>query len=221
MKKKREMLLGFFALVYSITLLFSLVNTFAGYTNDRWKFFYMFTNQSNILILIWLIMFGLTVFFKTPFEKFVRNKNTIISLTVYISITYFIVALVLSPIYRGEFNPVSDGGELWTHNLTAFVMWFMYFLVEGEGTSTIKQSLVSLVYPICYFMMNLIIGATVTYTSGKKAYAYGFINPETYGGNYFILLIVILILLLIFSLFTVGLNKFKNYIDDNYHLEIE
>lgn len=220
MKSKKELLLGFSAFIYSITLLFVLINSFASYTTDRWEFFYKFTYQSNIIVLIWLVLFGLTVFFKTPFEKFIRNKNTIISITVYISITYFIVALVLEPIYKGAFNPVSDAGELWTHHLTPIVMWFMYFLVKGTGTSTIKQSLVSLIYPIIYFIANLIIGATVNYANGKPAYAYDFISPNAYGGNYLILFIVIVVLLLIFSAFTIGLNKFKNYIDTNYHTEL-
>lgn len=215
--KKKDLFLGFSALIYSITLLFVLISNFSGRQTEHWRFFYAFTQQSNILVLIWLIMFGISVFVKTPLEKFVRNKVVMTSLTVYISITYFIVALVLDPIYTGAFNPVSSSSELWLHHLTPIVMWIMFFLVKGEGLLTIKRALASLIYPLIYVVLNLVIGSSVKYLDGSSAYAYGFINPESYGGNYLILLVVIIVLLGIFSLFTVGLTKFKIYIDQEYH----
>lgn len=215
--KKKELFLGYIALIYSITLLFVLISNFTGKYSEQWRFFYQFTQQSNILVLIWLVLFGVSVFVKTPFEKFVRNKIVMTSLTVYISITYFIVALVLDPVYTGAFEPLSSSSELWLHHLTPIMMWIMFFLVKGEGILTIKKSLLSLIYPLLYVVLNLIVGSTIKFLDGSSAYAYGFINPESYGGNFLILLVVILVLLGIFSLFTVGLTKFKNYIDSEYH----
>ena len=146
--------------------------------------------------------------------KFTTNNIIMTALTVYISITYFIVALVLDPVYLGKFNPLSSGSELWLHHLTPIVVWILFALIKGEGDLNIKNSLLSLIYPLIYVVVNLVIGETLRYENSDKAYAYGFINPDTYGGNYFILLLVILGLLIVFTLFTIGLTKFKLYLND-------
>ncbi len=217
MTKKKELFLGYIAIIYSVTLSFILINNFAARANEKWRFFYAFTQQSNILILLWFILFGVYSF--TGKAKFVKNNILMTALTVYISITYFIVALVLDPIYKGAWIPVKSGSEFWLHHLTPIMMWLYYFLIKGEGELSPVKSLLSLSYPFVYFLFNLILGATATYLDGSKAYAYFFINPDTYGGNYFILLLVIIGLLLVFSLFTFLLTKLKLYIDRHYHLE--
>ncbi len=216
MKQKRDILLAFSAIVYSITLIFVMISNFTARSQEHWRFFYAFTQQSNILVLIWLLLFAFGVFKPTKLNHFIRNKVTITSLAVYISITYFIVALVLDPVYKGTFHPVKSSSELWLHHLTPVVMWFYYFLVKGTGEASIKKSLLSLVYPILYFGTNLIIGAVANYADGSPAYAYGFTNPANYS-NYFIFILFILALIAVFAVFTVGLAKFKTYIDTHYH----
>ena len=216
-KNKKELFLGYFALIYAITLLFILINSFGSRTEDHWRFFYAFTQQSNILVLLWLVLFGLSAFGVKKLDTFVRNRVLMTGLTVYISITYFIVALVLNPIYKGMFNPVSNGGELWLHHLSPIITWIFFFLVKGEGKITNKSAFLTLVYPILYVIANLIIGETVKYADGTRAYAYDFISPHSYGNNYFIFILVILTLLAIFSTFAVLLSKLKLYIDKNYH----
>lgn len=215
MKKKNDMFLGYLSGIYAITLLFILINNFAARTSEHWRFFYAFTQQSNILLLVWFILFTVNAF--TDKVNFVKNRILMTSLTVYISITYFITALVLDPVYAGAWIPVKSGSELWLHHLSPIIMWIYYFKVKGEGNLNIKNALLSLIYPLIYFIFNLIIGASFTYLDGTKAYAYNFINPESYGGNYFILLLVIVGLLIVFSLFTLGLTKLKLYVDENYH----
>lgn len=216
-EKRRDLLLGYFAFIFAITLLFVLINSLTGRTEDHWRFIYAFTQQSNILVLIWLVLFGLSAFGVKKLDGFVRNRIIMTALAVYISITYFIVALVLDPVYAGAFNPVKDGGELWLHHLSPIVVWIFFFLVEGKGSITKKQSFLTLIYPLLYVIVNLFIGANVLYANGDKAYAYDFISPHTYGNNYFIFLIVILVLLAIFSLFAILLGKLKLYFDKNYH----
>ncbi len=217
MKKKNELFLGYLSIIYAITLLFILVNNFAGRTQEKWRFFYAFTQQSNILLLIWFILFGVFAF--TNKVTFVKNRILMTALTVYISITYFIVALVLDPVYAGVWIPTKSGNELWLHHLSPIIMWIYFFKVKGEGNLNVKNALLSLIYPFIYFIFNLIIGANFTYLDGKKAYAYSFINPDTYGGNYFILSLLILGLLFAFSLFTFTLTKLKLYVDENYHID--
>lgn len=214
MRTKNNILKGYFILIYSITLLFVLINNFAARSSEHWRFFYAFTQQSNILALVWFVLLGIYLITGKEKLKFTTNNILMISLAVYLSITYFIVALVLDPIYLGKFNPLSSGSELWLHHLTPIVVWVLFAVIKGEGTISIKKSLLTLIYPLIYVVVNLIIGATVRYQNGDKAYAYGFINPDSYGGNYFILLLVILGLLIVFSLFTVGLTKFKQYLNN-------
>lgn len=211
--KKNELFLGFVSLVYSVTLLFVLISNFTNRSVDKWRFFYAFTQQSNLLVLVWLVLFGISVFKFPDLNKKIRNKTLMTSLTVYISITYFIVALVLDPIYTGKFNPLLSSSELWLHHLTPIVMWIMFFKVKGTSTIDVKKALLSLIYPLFYVVLNLIVGYTVTYDNGDMAFAYDFINPNSYN-NVFMLLVVITGLLVVFSLFTVGLTKFKLYIDD-------
>lgn len=216
MTKRKNVLTGFFILIYSLTLLFILINSLAGMNIDRWRFFYNFTQQSNILLLVWFVLLALYLITDNQKLKWTKNRILMTALTVYISITYFIVALVLDPIYAGNFNPVNGGGELWLHHLSPIAAWVVFAIVPGEGELTTKKALLSLIYPLVYVGLNLIIGATVTFAGGEPAYAYGFINPTAsgmYGGNILIFIIAILALLLIFSLFTVGLAKFKLHID--------
>jgi len=179
---KNEMKLGFAALVYSLVLLFVLINSFtSGLINpdkENWVFFYMFTNQSNFLVLIWLTMFGISAFVETPFKKFITNRTVIVAVTVYISITFFIVATVLEPFYLGQFDPVA--GYI-THFSTPIVMWFYFFAVKGNGSMKLRQAFYTLIYPLIFLVLNLIIGATVLYLDGSRAYAYNFINPASVG----------------------------------------
>lgn len=215
MTKKRDLFLGYLAIIFSITLTFILINNFSARSAEKWRFFYAFTQQSNIIVLVWLVLFGIHAFTKKL--SFVRNRVLMTAITVYISITYLIVALVLNPIYSGSWNPLVSGSEFWLHHLTPVVMWIYYFLVKGEGKLNIVNSLLTLSYPLLYFFINLIIGATLTYQDGSKAYAYFFINPDTYKGSYLILMLVMLGLLLVFSGFTFLLSKMKTYIDIIYH----
>ncbi len=216
---KKEMFLGYISIIYSITLLFVLVSNFTNRTSEHWRFFYAFTQQSNILALLWLTVFGITAFKPNKLGEFVRNNTVMIALTVYLSITYFIVALVLDPIYVGQFQPAKSSSELWLHHLTPIFVWVMFFLVKGAGEVNFKKSLLVLVYPLFYTVLNLVIGSTVKYEDGSKAFAYGFINPASYGGNYLIFMGVILGLLLVFSLFTVLVTKLKVFLTNNYHNE--
>lgn len=209
---KAKLFKGYMAIIYAMILLFFLVSNFTARTEEQWRFFYAFTQQSNIIVLIWLILFGINTFKPTKFN-FVRNKTLMVAITVYISITFFIVAFVLDPFFAGKFQPAKSTGELILHNLTPIVMWIYFFIVKGEGELNIKKTPLVLIYPLAYVVLNLVVGGTVKYLDGTSAYAYGFINPASYGGNYFLFIGALLGLILIFSLFSILLSKLKNKID--------
>lgn len=213
MKTKKQVLTGMFILIYSLTLLFVLINSFTNRTEDHWRFFYNFTQQSNIMALAWFSLLGIHLITGNERLLFTRNRVLMVALAVYVSITYFIVALVLDPVYVGQFNPVKSGSELWLHHLTPFATWILLAIIPGVGSLTVKKSLLTLSYPLFYVILNLLVGSLVRFSDGNKAYAYGFINPDTYGGNYFVFALVILGLILVFGLFTVALTKVKTKID--------
>jgi len=219
MSHKKELLLGFFALFYGFLLFLSLTTSFVN-SDESWRFFYYFTNQSNIMGLLWLGLFGVFTFKKhSKFKSFLQNKTLLLSITVYLSITYFIVIFVLSPFYKGTYEPLSSITELFHHNLTTFVMWFMFFAIPGTGIKpSFIRTLLVLIYPFVYMITTLIIGANITFKDGSPAYPYGFINPNTYNNNCFLFIVIISALIGIFyslSLLFVKLKeKFNTHINE-------
>jgi hypothetical protein len=215
---KKEYLVGYLALIYGLYLFFVLVNNYFDRSEDYWRFFYQFTQQSNILVSSWLILLGLSTFFKwEKINRFVQQKIVILAVTLYISITFLIVLFVLNPFYMGLWDPFSSTVELMLHHASAIVMWILFFLIEGFGELNYKKILYTLIYPFLYVILNLVVGYSMTYHTGEDAFAYGFINPNTYNNNMFVYVLVLIVLVLIFGAFSIGLAKFKKHIDKIYH----
>ena len=210
--EKQKLFHSYIALIYAMFLLFYLISNFCGRTQEHWRFFYAFTNQSNIMVLLWLTGYGLCAFCNLPIRRFIHSKIVITALTVYISITFFIVAFVLTPIYTGAWQPLSSSGEFLTHNVTPVVMWIYFFIVPGEGSLKMKHAALVLIYPILYLAANLLVGANIKYLNGSAAYAYNFINPNGYP-NLLVFAGVILGLVVIFAVFGSLLIVMKNRIE--------
>jgi len=216
---KKEVLVGYFSLIYGFYLFFVLVSNYFDRSNDYWRFFYQFTQQSNIIVSLWLILLGLSTFFKWDrINHFVQQKIVIVAVTLYISITFLIVLFVLNPFYMGLWDPFSSTAEFMLHHASALVMWVLFFFVEGKGELIYKKIVFTLIYPLLYVILNLVVGYTTTYYTGEQAFAYGFINPNSYNNNFLIYSFVLLVLVLIFGGFSIGLVKLKLYINKVYHL---
>ena len=214
-EKKRELFLGYGAIIYAMYLFFILLNSYFGFSSERWRFFYYFTQQSNILSMIWFFLFGISAFCGKPLYHVVRNKTLMTAITVYMSITFFIVLFVLTPVTEGKWEPFADAGEFILHNGTTIMMWLYFFLVRGTGHSKVRACLYVLIYPMIYVVVNLIVGATTTYQNGKAAYAYAFISPDSYG-SIGVYIGVIAGLILIFALFGLALIKLKVCVNRRY-----
>jgi hypothetical protein len=192
---KKSKTFGLAALIYASMLLFILVDACIGgfkTGNDGWSFFYYFTYQSNILVMAWLFAFGITRFVgkNSKVSKFLTHHITMIALTLYMSLTFLTVALVLgnhsilSGVYVNEIN--STG--FFTHWLTPIIMWVFFIFVPGHGKLEVKSILKRLpyllIYPLIYVASNLIVGELTVWTegtaAGKPAYAYDFLNPHVY-----------------------------------------
>lgn len=205
---RKTLFLGYVALIYALYLGLTILDGFSGYENPIWQFFYAFTQQSNIICWVWFLCFGLGAFGVKSFYRFTTNNTVIVAVTVYISITFFIVAFVLDPVFAGDWEPMKHNKEFIMHDATPIMMWLFLFLAPGHGSMRKRNSLVILIYPFIYLIANLVIGATLTYVDGAPAYAYGFINPSTYG-NPAMFVGVMAALIAIFAAFGVGLMALR------------
>lgn len=219
-KQYKSLRLGFAALVYALILFFVLLSSMSGgiisSTSDSWGFWYYFTNQSNIIVLVWLILFGIGTIKGGKAQKLAENNTVITAVTVYISITFFIVATVLEPFYSGKFEPLNS---LFLHFASAIVMWFFFFFVKGHGSQKYRQAFYMLIYPFVYLIVCQIVGHTTNFIDGKPAFPYAFINPSTYG-NVGVFIVVILLLIGIFGGFGVLLIKFRRFLT-RYHQTLQ
>ena len=141
-------------------------------TNDKSgvAFLRMFTNESNILVDLYLILFSIGVFGNKALYKFTHSELLRGAITLNIAVTgiiYFTVLLPSSAPFPHEVDGVSTGGmwlsnvvNTWDHLITpAFFTAFWFFPVENKKVPVVKNALLFLIYPICYFVMCIILGA--------------------------------------------------------------
>lgn len=192
-------------------------------------FLRMFTNESNILVDVYLILFAIGIFGSEKLYKLTHNELLRGAITLNIAVTgiiYFAVLLPSSSSFPVEINGASTGGmwfsnviNTWNHLITPiFFTTFWFFPVVAKKVPTVKNSLVFLIYPICYFVMCMILGAIDGF------YPYPFLNgrqmwefiPGLKGTPYnpvtgvFLLVAVVVILSAVFFGVGCGLNAIHN-----------
>ncbi|MCL2599097.1 MAG: Pr6Pr family membrane protein [Firmicutes bacterium] len=225
----KEFRVGFMAFVYALVLLLVLASGMTGGYADPdangWSFWYMFTNQSNILVCLWLICYGIGCFVDGRAKRIAENNTVIVAVTLYISITFFIVATVLEPFYSGHYDLLVSNTSFILHAASTLVMWVYFFMVRGKGGLKYKNALLCLIYPFLFVMVNLVVGYNVKWAvgeyAGQQAFAYNFINPNSYGGNILVFVIVIALLIGIFGSLGVLLIRFRKFLNKYYHLPKE
>ncbi|MBR6701858.1 MAG: Pr6Pr family membrane protein [Clostridia bacterium] len=141
-------------------------------TNDKSgvAFLRMFTNESNILVDIWLVLFALGIFGNKKLYALTHKEWLRGAITLNIAVTgiiYFTVLLPSSQPFPTEVNGVSTGGmwfsnvvNYWDHLITpVFFTACWFFPVEERKIPKVKYGLIYLIYPICYFIVCIILGA--------------------------------------------------------------
>lgn len=140
-------------------------------------FLRMFTNESNIFVDLYLILFALGNLGIKPLYKFTHSELLRGAITLYICVTgiiYFTVLLPFSqpfPMEKGIW--FSNVINIWNHLIVPVVftaLWF--FPVENKVLPKVKNSLINLIFPILYFIMCIILGAIDGF------YPYPFLNGE-------------------------------------------
>ncbi len=196
---------------------------------DGVTFLRMFTNESNILVDIFLILFAGGIFGSEKLYKLTHNELLRGAITLNIAVTgiiYFTVLLPSSSSFPTEVNGVSTGGmwfsnvvNIWDHLITpVFFTAFWFFPVEKKKIPVVKYGLCYLIYPICYFIMCIILGAKDGF------YPYPFLNgrqmwdfipglkDQPYNAATGVLLLVAVVVVLSAVFFAVGcaLNAIHN-----------
>jgi hypothetical protein len=210
--------LTYAALAYGLLLAIVLVEKFLtdflfDPTDDWWRFIYLFTYQTNIMVATWSLCYGIGHLFQLKkLLDFILKKIVIIIITVNTLIVFFIVFFVLNPVFQGEWQPLSSLSELLNHNLSTVFMVIYFFAVPGIGKLKNVDAVTVLIYPFVYFIIHTIVGLNVSFKSGEPAFNYGFINPTNYA-NLFVFAGIFIALVGIFGALGFGLIKLKQRVE--------
>ena len=193
-----------------------ITNDISGIT-----FLRMFTNESNIFVDLYLIFFALGIFGVKPLYGLTHNEKLRGAVTLFICVTGIIYFTVLLPF--SESFPMEKGIwfsnviNIWNHLITPVTftaLWF--FPVVYEKINTKKTALLYLIFPICYFIMCIILGANdgfypYPFLNGKQMWDMLF-KAKEYNGTYGTLLLVAAVVILSAIFFGVGcaLNAIHN-----------
>jgi hypothetical protein len=211
--------LTYLILAYGLLLFGVLIEKFVvdflnDPTDDWWRFWYLFTYQTNVMVALWSIAYGVgKIYNLTNLITWLTKKIVVIIITVNTLIVFFIVFFVLNPVQSGEWEPLSSLSELLNHNLSTVLMVMVFVLIPGSGVLKNRDALTVLIYPFVYFILHTIIGLNVNFKSGDPAFNYGFVNPNNYADNMFIFVGLIVMLVGIFGALGYGLIQFKNRFD--------
>jgi hypothetical protein len=217
-KVMKQNVLTYAALAYGILLSLVLVDQFIfafllDATDDWWRFFYLFTYQTNIMVAVWSICYGLGKLLNRPsLLKIIENKVLVIIITVNTLIVFFIVFFVLNPVFEGEWQPFESLSELLTHNLSTVFMMIYFIAVPGVGVLKKTDAITVLIYPFIYFFIHTFVGLNFNFKDGNPAFNYGFINPTNYSENFIVFIILFVSLVAIFGALGFVLIQLKNKI---------
>jgi hypothetical protein len=185
-------------------------------SDDWWRFWYLFTYQTNIMVAAWSVLYGLGKLFNwTDIIDWITKKIIVIIITVNTLIVFFIVFFVLNPVLQGQWNPFSSLSELLTHNLSTVLMAAAFVVIPGKGELKNKDAITVLIYPFVYFLIHTYVGLNVTFKSGEPAFNYNFINPGNYP-NILIFVAIFIALVAIFGALGFGLIKLKQNRERNF-----
>lgn len=140
-------------------------------------FLRMFTNESNIFVDVYLILFAMGIFGVKSLYDFTHNEWLRGAVTLNICVTgiiYFTVLLPFSqsfPMEKGIW--FSNVINIWNHLITPVFFTALWFVpVVDKKIPKVKYALLDLLYPICYFIMCIILGAKDGF------YPYPFLNGK-------------------------------------------
>jgi len=241
---RRNKIIGIVALAYTITWLLILLFNLNFFTNgfiNRLPWLYRVTSHMSYILIFWLIVFGITRFVgrQSWLGRFVDNNVVMGSLTLY-STMLFVYGVVstgagYSPMFSSEFRFWAIASNILTY-FGAFILMWTLFLLNERKAPQLWSIFVMLIYPVVYFIVNMIVGHTVKWahklgvlpekpsafcpdclppaTDGYPAFAYPFLNPAIYSHiGFFILAMIGALCFLVLVAFTLIKIKQKQIND--------
>jgi hypothetical protein len=203
--RRRDLVFGLAAAVYAVYLCLVIVNALVSYARDQspvypgpgWRAIYLFTYQSNIAVLVWLVLFATSTLGAGPtarrLARVAQSRAVMTVLATYMTLVFIVVVTMLYPFYAGRFQPVPVGGGLFVHVASPILVFAVYLLYPSRGRATWRTVLVSLSYLLAYAVVANVVGATKRWPDGTLAYPYAFLDPHGYP-NVVVYLVVIIVL---------------------------
>lgn len=199
-----------------------ITNNISGLT-----FLRMFTNDANIFVEIYLILFALASFGVKPLKKFVSNEfvRSAIALTIVATgIVYFCVLLPFSKPFPWEKTIwFSNVVNTWNHFITPiFFAIFWFFPTSTKKLPVVRSALIDLIFPIVYLEISIVWGSidgfySYPFLNGKQLLAMLFPSMEYTGFKGTIALIIaIAVLAALFFGIACALNKIHNKRTEKY-----
>jgi len=194
MDKSKSYFFGIIALAAGLLLAFVLIDQIVDVAKvqpEIWAVFYFFTIHANIFALVWLVIFGVTRFIKkrTFLHKFADSQAVLTALALYMFITFFVMATLLTPIWDGRWVDGLTRHALWFHLIFPLVIMLFWFFLNHSKPPRFRSALYMLIYPIAYLGFNMILANTITPREWEYeiagntiqgGFAYPFINPSSY-----------------------------------------
>lgn len=227
------MVFGLVAAIYAVYLFLVLAEGFTEYLYhageqtvppgqvavQNWQFFYYFTTQSNILVLVFLVIFAVANlgdgWLATAAMKLV-NQGVVLGLAIYMVVVFFVVACILDPFYAGQFEPVPTGGQLYEHVISPILILVIYLVYPLKGRTSARTVLTWMSYLLFYVVLANVVGAATTWRDdGSRAYPYDFLNPHNYP-NVVVYLTVIIGLAVLVFLVGLALRFLRDRFDAGY-----
>ncbi len=175
------------------------VNSSFSFLIRNLRVYRYFTMQTNLLVIIWLILAIIWSSDPNKMEKLMGKLKG--ALTLYITVTFIIFAIILSPLYQ----PSGIDGiiNLMVHYIIPIGFIIDWFITENNSYEW-QFIPYWLIYPICYLVFVMIHGVTL------DDFIYPFLNIDSLGVNGLVISVIFLILFFIglSSLYIVISQKF-------------
>ena len=165
-----------------ITIILTLVSNIitavnAGNLDNIFRSFSYYTMQTNYMVLIWITV---ALIYTKKEEKPVFLRGIVRgAITLYISITFVVFAILLQPFYRPT-DPFAAVMNILVHYLIPILFIVDWMLTAGDELYEKSYALYWLIYPLFYLVYSLIRGLIINW------YPYPFIDLNRFGALIFL-----------------------------------
>jgi len=223
--KNKKTIQGIFAIVFALfltaTLTMRIIYVFTICTRvlPAWFVFYRFTYLTNYLVIVYLFLFGISHISKKleKLKKITTHSAVLIALAFYCSILFFYFFIAISSgmiVFEGYSFLHHVPRRIFTYILTPIIIWIFFFIIKRNPDeikqNKIKTILVTLAFPVTFFLLNMIIGHMVTYGANYPAFAYEFLSPAFH--SWWLFTLAVFAAIAVFSLLTYLLIFLNNKI---------